>query len=77
VAQSIQMLNSSQNYSTFFLVNHIPLSGMIDRHPESLDDVMEKVTASSDLTETNAFASIHLVNLSTASSTYMKPLGAF
>ncbi|RCV32793.1 hypothetical protein SETIT_7G031300v2 [Setaria italica] len=69
---------SSQNWRNFFPVNCVPLSVMMELGiPKRWMMSVKNCTACSDLICATGRASIHLENLSTATSRWVKPPGAF
>ena len=77
VPQSMLMWWSSQNQRNFFPVNCVPLSVMIEfGTPNRWMMSVKNNTACSDLITVIGRASIHFVNLPTATSKCVKPPGA-
>jgi hypothetical protein len=69
---------SSQKSRNFFLVNCVPLSVMLEfGTPKRWMMLVKNATACSDLMLIRGQTSIHLENLSMATSRCEKPLGAF
>jgi hypothetical protein len=78
VAQSTRMWWSSQKSRNFFPVNCVPLSVMMEfRTPKRWMMLVKNVTACLDLMLVSGWTSIHLENLSMATSRCEKPPGAF
>ena len=76
--QSTHMWKSLQNFKNFLPVNWVPLSVMIEFGTPNLKMMSVKNrTACSDLILPMGRASIHMENLSTATSKWVKPPGAF
>src|SRR6185312_12933920 len=76
--QSTRMWKLSQNAKNLLPVNWVPLSVMIEfRTPNLKTMSLKNRTACSDLILPMGRASIHLENLSTATSKCVKPPGAF
>jgi hypothetical protein len=69
---------SSQKSRNFFPVNYVPLSVMMEfGTPKRSMMFVKNATACSDLMLVKGQTSIHLENLSMATSRCEKPLGAF
>jgi hypothetical protein len=69
---------SSQKSRNFFPVNYVPLSVMIEfGTPKRWMMLVKNATACSDLMLARGWTSIHLENLSMATSRCEKPPGAF
>jgi hypothetical protein len=69
---------SSQKSRNFFPVNYVPLSVMMEfGTPKRWIIFVKNATACSDLMLVRGRTSIHLENLSMATSRCLKPLGAF
>jgi hypothetical protein len=69
---------SSQKSRNFFPVNYVPLSVMMEfGTPKRWIMFVKNATACSDLMLVRGRTSIHLENLSMATSRYEKPPGAF
>jgi hypothetical protein len=69
---------SSQNSRNFFLVNYVPLSVMMEfGTPKRWMMFVKNATTCSDLMLVRGQTSIHLENLSMATSRCEKPPGAF
>jgi hypothetical protein len=69
---------SSQKSRNFFPVNYVPLSVMMEfGTPKRWMMFVKNATACSDLMLVRGRTSIHLENLSMATSRYEKPPGAF
>jgi hypothetical protein len=78
VAQSTRMWWSSQKSKNFFPVNCVPLSVMMGfGTPKRWMMFVKNATACSDLMPVKGQTSIHLENLSMATSRCEKPLCAF
>src|SRR6185437_15793287 len=76
--QSTHMWKLSQNAKNFLPLNWVPLSVMIEFGTPNLKTMsLKNRAACSDLKLPMGRASIHLENLSTATSKWVKPLGAF
>jgi hypothetical protein len=69
---------SSQKSRNFFPVNYVPLSVMMEfGTPKRWMMLVKNATACSDLMLVKGQTSIHLENLSMATSRWEKPTGAF